>query len=57
MDDSPHDLPQAPAAVHPALIGTAMPAAPLLDASGASTTLAAAVSGSPTVLIFYRGGW
>ncbi len=50
-------LPQAPGAVHPALIGTAVPNTPLVDDSGAATTLAAAVSGEPTVLVFYRGGW
>ena len=57
MSDPIPNLPLSPSAVHPALIGTAVPDAPLVDDKGTATTLAAAVSGELTVLVFYRGGW
>lgn len=37
--------------------GTVVPDAALLTATGASTTLADALDGSPAVVVFYRGGW
>lgn len=37
--------------------GTAVPDAALLTATGASTTVADVLGGSPAVLVFYRGGW
>jgi peroxiredoxin len=38
-------------------VGTALPSADLLDANGAATTLADALGGRPSVLVFYRGAW
>ena len=37
--------------------GTAMPDGDLLDAHGASTTLAKVTAGKPAVVVFYRGAW
>ena len=57
MSDLSTNLPRNPGSVHPALIGAVVPDTPLVDDTGAATTLVAAVTGKPTVLIFYRGGW
>jgi peroxiredoxin len=38
-------------------VGTVMPDAELLDASGKATTLHAALGGRMTVVVFYRGAW
>jgi peroxiredoxin len=38
-------------------VGTVLPEADLLDAHGEATTLAAALGGRPSVLVFYRGAW
>lgn len=43
--------------ISPLLIGEAIPAAVLTDASGKSFDLNKAVAEKPTILIFYRGGW
>ena len=45
------------AQVCPALIGTAVPSAPIRRVDGTSTDLSAALAGQPTILVFYRGGW
>ena len=37
--------------------GSAMPDGDLLDAHGQATTLAAARTGKPAVVVFYRGAW
>ena len=37
--------------------GDRMPDGPLLDVAGQPTTLAAALSSRPGVVVFYRGGW
>jgi peroxiredoxin len=37
--------------------GTGVPDAALLSTTGAPTTLAEVLGGSPAVLVFYRGGW
>ncbi len=37
--------------------GDRMPDGPLLDVAGQPTTLAAALSSRPGVIVFYRGGW
>jgi peroxiredoxin len=50
-------LPVAPSAVHPILVGTRVPDVALMAADGSPVELAAALSGKPTVLVFYRGGW
>jgi len=44
-------------AVRPLLVGASVPAVTLATVDGEDFDLAAAVSGTPTVLIFYRGGW
>jgi cytochrome oxidase Cu insertion factor (SCO1/SenC/PrrC family) len=43
--------------VRPLLVGASVPAVTLATTDGEEFDLAAAVSGTPTVLIFYRGGW
>jgi peroxiredoxin len=40
-----------------AAVGTPVPDAPLLDASGNATTLEQARAGRPAVVVFYRGAW
>lgn len=43
--------------ISPLLIGESIPTVTLLDASGKNFDLNKAVAESPTILIFYRGGW
>ncbi len=48
--DTPND-------VHPILVGTTAPDAPLTGLDRRPTTLKQQLAGKPTVLVFYRGGW
>lgn len=57
MSHHSEPFPRAPTTVHPALVGTTVPDTPLRTDAGGATSLAAAVAGEPTVLVFYRGGW
>ena len=57
MSDPIQQFALNPGTVHPALIGTTVPDTPLRTDTGAATSLAAAVAGAPTALVFYRGGW
>jgi len=45
------------AIVKPLAVGAKVPAAELQTLDGQQTTLAKVLSGEPTVLIFFRGGW
>jgi peroxiredoxin len=46
-----------PHQVHPVLVGSQAPDAPLRTLDDQATTLRAQLAGKPTVLVFYRGGW
>jgi peroxiredoxin len=50
-------VPEKPEDISPLLIGETIPTVNLPDASGKSFNLNKAVAESPTILIFYRGGW
>jgi peroxiredoxin len=43
--------------VRPLLIGSAAPAAQLLDAEGQSFDLGEAFAAGPAILVFYRAHW
>lgn len=45
------------ALICPSLVGTAAAAAQVRDIDGAPKSLQEVLSGKPTVLLFYRGGW
>jgi hypothetical protein len=49
--------PTAPDQVRPLLIGSALPDVEITNLDGESAPLADVVLGSPTLLVFYRGGW
>jgi peroxiredoxin len=49
--------PEKPEDISPLLIGEAIPTVNLPDASGKTFDLNKAVAESPTILVFYRGGW
>ena len=51
------EVASSPGEVRPLLVGASVPEVKLTTADGEDFDLAAAVSGRPTVLIFYRGGW
>lgn len=50
-------VPEKPEDISPLLIGESIPEINLHDATGKSFNLNQAVAASPTILIFYRGGW
>lgn len=50
-------LATAPEAVTPILIGSHVPAVTVHALDGKAVTLASAVDGKPTILVFYRGSW
>jgi hypothetical protein len=49
--------PTAPDQVQPLLIGSPLPDVAITNLDGESVSLADVILGSPTLLIFYRGGW
>lgn len=51
------EVPVAPDAVSPLLIGASVPDVTVRDAAGSELSLAEAAGKQPTILIFYRGGW
>lgn len=51
------EVPTAPDAVSPLLIGATVPDVTVRDADGTALSLAEAAGKQPTILIFYRGGW
>ncbi len=51
------DLVAAGAPSHRVTVGDAVPDAELVDASGGSVRLSAALGDGPAVLVFYRGAW
>lgn len=50
-------LAESPEAVTPLAVGSSVSTAKLVKPDGGATTLAEAIAGQPTILIFYRGGW
>lgn len=54
---APTPLPASPLDVHPILVGTRAPDAPLTTVEGTPVGLESVLSGKPTVLVFYRGWW
>ena len=50
-------LPVSPLDVHPILVRTKVPDVPLMTVEGSPVGLVAALSGKPTILVFYRGWW
>ncbi len=53
-----HDaIPGSPREICPLLIGDTVPAVTVASVDGAPVGLTEVISGKPTVLIFYRGGW
>ncbi|WP_228409817.1 peroxiredoxin-like family protein [Chryseobacterium sp. T16E-39] len=57
QETTPYVIPQKSEDISPLLIGEKIPVATLLDATGKSFDLNAAIAQKPTILIFYRGGW
>lgn len=57
MTQSTNPVPDSPSEVRPLLIGAPVPKVTLQTVDGNPFDLNAAVSGRPSVLIFYRGGW
>lgn len=57
MTYSTDHVPDSPSEIRPLLIGAPVPKVTLQTADGNPFDLNAAVSGRPSVLIFYRGGW
>ena len=51
------EIAAAPEQVHPVLIGHQVADLALRDDQGESASLLAVISGKPTVMVFYRGGW
>ena len=51
------ELPLTPESVSPLAVGTHAPTPGLIGTDGKEFDLATALTGKPTVLIFYRGGW
>ena len=48
---------QSAETAHPIGVGTVVPTGPLLDIDGHPFDLSASIRATPSVLIFYRGGW
>ncbi|WAB80464.1 peroxiredoxin-like family protein [Microcella daejeonensis] len=57
FDGEQSDLRAAGVPAGAATVGTALPAATVLDADGASHDLSALLGTGPAVLVFYRGAW
>ncbi len=57
MSQTAEQLPASAGAIHPILIGTAVPKLTLTAVDGSAFDLNAAIAQKPTILIFYRGGW
>ncbi|MBD8527647.1 peroxiredoxin-like family protein [Pseudomarimonas arenosa] len=51
------EFPTDPKQVHPPLLGTPLPPAELRDRDGQPVKLAELIGKTPSVLVFYRGGW
>jgi len=51
------ELPESSAEVCPVLVGTEIPKVILTSLDGSPFNLFSEVSGKPSVVIFYRGGW
>lgn len=51
------ELPESSAEVCPVLVGTEIPKVILTSLDGSPFDLFSEVSGKPSVVIFYRGGW
>lgn len=51
------DVPDSPTEIRPLMVSMEVPELTLLDGRGEAFDLNAALSGKPTLLIFYRGGW
>jgi peroxiredoxin len=53
-----HDaIPGSPREIRPLMIGDIVPAVTVASVDGAPMGLTEVISGKPTILIFYRGGW
>lgn len=50
-------VPQKPEDISPLLVGEAIPQVKLVNVSGETVDLNAAIAAKPTILVFYRGGW
>ena len=53
----PDETPSSPADVCPALIGSAVPDITVSAPDGVEIELRSVLAESPTVLVYYRGGW
>lgn len=51
------EVPDSPNDIRPLMIGAKIPEVRLKRADGSPCELGEVISGKPTVLIFYRGGW
>jgi peroxiredoxin len=51
------DVATSAALVRPLLVGEKVPDVQIKDADGKAVTLAKALAGKPTILVYYRGGW
>ncbi len=57
QDQNTNNAPDDPFDVQPLLIGSPVPDLSVQDVDGREHSLVALISGQPTLLIFYRGGW
>ena len=55
--DAQVELPVSPLEINPLLIGSTAPALVLTGVDNEPFDLTAAVKSSPTILVYYRGGW
>lgn len=53
----PDEVALSAGAIHPLLVGASVPSATVFGPEGEALDLAQVVTGKPTVLLFYRGGW
>jgi hypothetical protein len=56
-DNGGANIAASPEQIRPLLLGDTIPSVTVADIEGTSLNLRDVVSGQPTILIFYRGGW